>query len=129
MKHITAGAALVAAAIVAGGSGISVPQAQPAAKEAFVVAETHVVSPFGYTDYIKQEPATLKPFHGRVVARALPDVREGPIADGTVTIYAFPSVEAANDWYNSAEYAKLRVLREQSAQTRLYFLSGIVQQP
>ena len=64
-------------------------QPQPAAPTAYVVAETHVTNPAGFTEYMRREAATLALYHGRVVARGLPDVREGTPADGAVTIYAF----------------------------------------
>ena len=103
-------------------------QPQPAAPAAYVVAETHVINPAGFTEYIRREPATLALYHGRVVARGLPDVREGAPAEGEVTIYAFDTPEDANQWYYSPEYAKLLPLRQQSAKWRVYFLFGVVTQ-
>jgi uncharacterized protein (DUF1330 family) len=106
---------------------ISAGTAQTAAKQAYIVAEMHVTDPAGFTEYMRGEPATLTSYHGRVVARALPDMREGTPADGMVTIYAFASAEAANRWYRSPEYAKLLPLRQHSATSRVYFLDGVVQ--
>jgi uncharacterized protein (DUF1330 family) len=103
-------------------------KAQTASRAAYVVAEMHVTDPAGFTEYMQREPATLTAFHGRVVARALPDTREGAPAEGIVTIYAFNSPEEANRWYNSPEYGKLTALRQQAAKSRVYFLSGIVAQ-
>jgi uncharacterized protein (DUF1330 family) len=109
--------------------GVAVPQLlAQIGGSSFVVAEMRVTDPAGFTEYMRREPATLAPFHGRVVARALPDVREGAPPEGVVTIYAFNAPEDANRWYNSADYAKLLTLRQQVAKARVYFLAGVVSQ-
>jgi uncharacterized protein (DUF1330 family) len=115
--------------IAIGAVAVPALRAQGAGSAAYVVAEMHVTDPAGFTQYMQREPATLGAFHGRVVARALPDVREGAAADGMVAILAFDSLQDANHWYNSPEYENLKLLRQQSAKSRLYFLSGIVQSP
>jgi uncharacterized protein (DUF1330 family) len=109
---------------------VAVPQlrAQSAGSAAYMVAEMHTTDPAGFTDYMRREPATLAAYHGRVVARGLPDGREGPPPDGVVTIYRFDNPEDANHWYYSPEYAKLMEMRQQSAKSRVYFLSGVVTQ-
>src|ERR1700680_1242487 len=109
---------------------VAVPriEAQTTAGTAFAVAEMHVTDPAGFTEYMRREPATLAAFHGRVVARGLPDIREGAPPEGVVTIYAFNTPEDANRWYNSPEYAKLLTQRQQAAKARVYFLAGVVSQ-
>jgi uncharacterized protein (DUF1330 family) len=126
MKHAATLALTFVAGIALGALAIPALRAQPAQPAAFVVAEMHVTDPAGFTEYIRREPATLAPFHGRVVARALPDIREGAPADGIASIYAFNSPEDANHWYNSADYAKLLPARQNAAKSRVYFLSGVV---
>ena len=113
------------AGLAIGALGVPVLRAQPSSQGAYVVAELHVTDPAGFTDYVRREPASLAPYHGRVVARALPDVREGSAPDGIVEIIAFDSAQAANGWYNSPEYAKLMALRQKSATARLYLLNGV----
>jgi len=115
--------------IAIGARGIPALKAQTPGSATYVVASMRVVEPLGFTDYMRGEPATLAPYHGSVVARGLPDVREGVAPDGFVSIYAFDNSEDANRWYSSPELAKLLALRQHAAKTQLYFLSGIVQQP
>jgi uncharacterized protein (DUF1330 family) len=100
----------------------------PTGQTTFVVAEMHVTDPAGFTDYMRREPATLAAFKGRVVARGLPDIREGRQPDGVVTIYAFNDPADANHWYYSADYAKLMTARQQAAKSRVFFLTGVVSQ-
>jgi uncharacterized protein (DUF1330 family) len=115
------------AGIALGDLAMPALNAQTAAHAAYVVAEMHVIDPAGFTEYMRREPASLAPFHGRVAARALPDMREGAPAEGIATIYAFNTPEDANHWYNSPDYTRLIALRQQAATTRLYFLTGLVQ--
>lgn len=98
----------------------------PAGATTFVVAEMHVTDPAGFTEYMRREPSSLAAFHGRVVARGLPDVREGAPPEGVVTIYAFSDPEDANRWYYSPDYTKLLAARQQAAKSRVYFLTGVV---
>ena len=109
-------------------SGLRAQTQIPAGQTTFVVADMHVTDPAGFTDYMRGEPATLAAFKGRVVARGLPDVREGAPPEGVVTIYAFADPEDANHWYYSADYAKLLSLRQRAAKSRVFFLTGVVSQ-
>ncbi|HWB52051.1 MAG TPA: DUF1330 domain-containing protein [Stellaceae bacterium] len=123
-------AALLLFGLVAGiaiGAG-AVPglRAQPATGGgAYVVAEMHVTDPAGFIDYERHEAATLAAYRGRVLTRALPDVREGAPANGVVAILGFASAQDANRWYNSPDYARLIPLRQKSAASRVYILQGI----
>jgi uncharacterized protein (DUF1330 family) len=114
--------------IAIGAWGVPALNAQPAAATTYVVAEMHVTDPAGFTEYMRREPATLAAFGGRVVARGLPDTREGPAPDGVVTIYAFNSPQDAGHWYISPDYAKLLTLRQHSATSRVWFLTGVAAQ-
>jgi uncharacterized protein (DUF1330 family) len=113
--------------VAIGAVAIPALRAQTAAHPAYVVAEVHVTDPAGFTDYVKQVPATLAPFHGKTIARALPDVREGRQPDGDFVIIAFDSLGDANRWYDSPAYGKLIPLRQQSATTRLVIVDGLTQ--
>jgi uncharacterized protein (DUF1330 family) len=120
---------IVAALVVGVAIGaVAVPglRAQTAGQETYVVAEMRATDPAAFIEYMRLEPGSLAPYHGRVAARGLPDVREGEAPDGVVTIYAFANPEDANRWYYSPEYAKLIAMRQKSAKSKVYFLTGIV---
>lgn len=112
--------------IAIGAGGIPAIYAQTGGSPTYVVADMKVTQPAPFTEYMRGEPATLAPFHGRVAARGLPTVLEGPPPAGVVTIYQFPNPEDANHWYYSEAYAKLKDLRQQAATTSIYFLTGVV---
>ena len=125
MRRLVALLLALVAGIAIGAWGVPALKAQTAAQGAYVVAETHVTDPAGFMRYLQREPATLAAYHGRILARALPDVREGAPPDGIVTLIAFASPQDANQWYNSPEYASLVVLRQKAATSRVYIISGI----
>jgi uncharacterized protein (DUF1330 family) len=59
----------------------------------------------GYLVYAKQVPRTFKPFGGRFIVRGgkattIDDQPNGP----RNVVIEFPSVKAAQDWYNSEAY-------------------------
>jgi uncharacterized protein (DUF1330 family) len=128
MKQPIKFAFVLFAGIAIGAWGVPALMAQTAGHGTFVVAEMRVTDPAGFTEYMQREPATVAAFHGRVMARGLPDTREGAAPDGVVTIYAFNDPEDANRWYNSPEYQKLIAVRQHSAKSRVYFLTGVVAQ-
>jgi uncharacterized protein (DUF1330 family) len=115
------------AGIVIGAWRVPILKAQTAGHPAYVVAEVHVTDPAGFMNYAKQVPASLAPYHGKTLARALPDVREGAPPDGDMVIIAFDSLQDANRWYQSPEYSKLIPLRQQSATTRVLIVDGMPQ--
>ena len=114
------------AGIAIGAWGIPALKAQTGAPGgAYVIMETHVTDPPGFIQYVRQLPAALAAYHGRILARALPDTREGTPPDGDVTIIAFPSAQAANQWFNSPEQARVEALRQHAATSRVYVLNGV----
>ena len=127
MRDVTKIVLALCAGLVIGAVAVPGLRAQtPAGQMTFVVAEMHVTDPAGVTEYMRREPATLAAYKGRVVARGLPDVREGRPPDGVVTIYAFNDPEDANRWYYSPDYATLLTARQQAAKSRVFFLTGVV---
>ncbi len=117
----------LAAGMAIGAVAVPTLQAQTASHPAYVVAEVHVTDPAGFSAYAKQVPATLAPYHGKTIARALPDVREGAPADGDIVVIAFDSLQDANRWYASPEYSKLIPLRQKAATTRVMIVDGMAQ--
>jgi uncharacterized protein (DUF1330 family) len=114
--------------IAIGAWGIAPLSAQNAAPLTYIIAQMHVTNPAGFTEYMRREPSVLAQFHGRVVARGLPEAREGSPPDGNVTIYAFNTPEDADRWYDSAAYRPLRDLRQQTAKSNIWFLTGVLAQ-
>jgi len=117
---------LLGAAI--GAWAIPALRAQTAPHPAYVVAEVHVTDPAGFSEYVKQLPPTLAPYHAKTLVRGLADTREGAPPEGQVVILAFDSLQDANHWYESPEYQKIIPLRQKSATSRVYIVDGVAPQ-
>lgn len=126
MKQIAKLVVVLLTGVVIGAWGVPALRAQPGAPGgAYVIMETHVTDPPGFIQYVRQLPAALAAYHGRILARALPDTREGTPPDGDVTLIEFSTAQAANQWFNSPEQARVEALRQHAATSRVYVLNGV----
>lgn len=92
---------------------------------AYVVAVVDVKDPVRYEDYKKMVPATLKPYGGRFIVRgAQAQPREGLWVPKRFVVLEFPSVERANAWYDSTEYAPAKALRQATSTADLFIVEG-----
>ena len=94
---------------------------------AYFVALVEIHDPAGFESYHKQFEATLSPFGGRLVSFGATIVSlegmDGSTARAAIVI--FPSLQAGRDWFDSPAYRKIVPLRQQSAQTRGFFVEGL----
>lgn len=91
----------------------------------YVIAEVEVKNPKEYEEYRKQVPATVEKYGGEFVVRggtATP--LEGAPWKGRIVVLKFPSVEQARAWYDSAEYAGPKALRQAHSEGRLVLVEG-----
>ena len=93
--------------------------------KAYVIALETVHDQAMFAEYAKGVPATLAPFEGRFVARGGKfTVLEGAWTNPRTVIIEFPSREAAEGCYRSADYRKIVGLRHQSSKSNLVILDG-----
>lgn len=93
--------------------------------KAYVIAVDTVHDAAMMGEYGKVVAATLVPFDGRFVVRGgTCTVLEGEWQPRTVII-EFPSREAAEGWYRSADYQKIIGLRLNSASGNLVIIDGV----
>lgn len=93
--------------------------------KAYVIAIETVIDAALFDEYRKGVPATLVPFEGRFVARGGKyTVLEGQWEHPRTVVIEFPSREAAEGWYNSADYQKIIGLRHKSSRGNLVILDG-----
>jgi uncharacterized protein (DUF1330 family) len=93
---------------------------------AFVIANVNVEDPVRYEDYKRQVPASIAPFGGRFVVRGgQVEPLEGSWRPDRLVIIEFPSVERARAWYDSAEYAAARALRQATSTGTLLIVEGV----
>jgi len=93
--------------------------------KAYVIALETVHDQATFGEYAKGVAARLLPFDGRFVARGgRYTVLEGEWQQPRTVIIEFPSREAAEGWYKSADYQKIIGLRHKSSSGNLVILDG-----
>ena len=65
--------------------------------------------------YLEQVEATVAPYGGKWLAQGPANVVVEGTWPGSVVLMEFPSREAADNWYNSAEYQAILPLRVNNA--------------
>jgi uncharacterized protein (DUF1330 family) len=94
--------------------------------KAYVIALETVHDKAMFAEYAKDVPATLAAFGGQLVARGGKfTVLEGEWQHPRTVIIEFPSREAAEGWYKSADYQKIIGLRHKSSSGNLVVMDGI----
>jgi uncharacterized protein (DUF1330 family) len=92
---------------------------------AYVLAEIEITNPEGYKGYTAVVGESIKKYGGRFLARggsALP--LEGEWPERRRVLLEFPSVEAAQTWWDSPEYSKPKEMRRANSTGRLLLLEG-----
>lgn len=92
---------------------------------AYVIVEIDVHDPSTYEQYKALTPATLAQYGGRFVVRGgTVNSLEGDPPAGRVVVLEFADSASAKRWWSSPEYEAAKVLRHQSATTRLFVVEG-----
>ena len=80
---------------------------------AYIVVRMKVTDPEQYKRYVARTPECVASFGGRFIARGGEAVTlEGPEFRDRMVIIEFPSLERAQEFYNSPEYTEIKALRE-----------------
>jgi uncharacterized protein (DUF1330 family) len=92
---------------------------------AYYIAEFRITNAEGMKPYSARVASTFEPYGGRYIVRGgkiAPLEGEGP--NNRMVIIEFDSMEKAQAWYDSPEYAQLRPIRHKSAISRVYIVEG-----
>lgn len=92
---------------------------------AYVIAEVDITDPEAYKEYQRRVPDTVIQYGGRFLARGGKIVpKDGGWEPKRVIVIEFPSLEAAQKWYHSPEYAPLLDIRLKATRSRLILAEG-----
>jgi uncharacterized protein (DUF1330 family) len=84
-----------------------------------------VTNPSKMEEYVQRVKPITESFGGRyVVLGGDVQLKEGDWVPVWPVIIEFPSMQAANEWYNSIEYAPLKALRMAAGEFSAVFLDG-----
>ena len=93
---------------------------------AYVMANVNVTDPVRYEDYKRLVPPTIARFGGKFIVRGgTVEVLEGEWRPNRLVLLEFPSLEQARAWWQSAEYAEARALRQATSTGTLLILEGV----
>ena len=92
----------------------------------YIIASVTVTNPEQYEEYRKWSSAAMQAHNAEVCVRGgQVKVLEGDWNPGRTVILKFPSFEAAQAFYDSAEYRKVRAAREGAAIMRMVCVEGL----
>jgi uncharacterized protein (DUF1330 family) len=92
---------------------------------AYVIVDIKISDPIQYEEYKKLTPSSIAAFDGRFIVRGgKTENLEGNWQPERIVILEFPSVDRAKQWWNSAEYAPAKSVRQKSATTKMIVVEG-----
>jgi uncharacterized protein (DUF1330 family) len=93
---------------------------------AYVVVDIEVTDPVRYEAYKKLAAPTVAAYGGKYLARGgQTKTLEGQWAPQRLVILEFESLERAQAWLESPEYAPARQLRHETARSNMVMIQGI----
>jgi uncharacterized protein (DUF1330 family) len=115
----------VASALLGATAATTILHAQSTAP-AYIVADVHVTDPETMKQYSPKAAALIESHGGRFVARGgKVEVLEGEPPVGRVVLVQFPSMERAQQYWNSPAYREIAPIRQKAAKTRVFLVEGV----
>ena len=91
----------------------------------YVIARVHVTDPQKYEDYKALSPGAIEAHGGRFLVRGgQVQTLEGEPETRRVVVIEFPTMEAAQTFYHSAEYEAAREKRHGAADFQMILAEG-----
>ena len=92
----------------------------------YVIVEIEILDKPKYDQYRQIAPASIQQYGGTYIVRGGHiDALEGPWKPERLAILEFESIERAKAWYNSAEYAPAKKIRQEAARSKVLIVEGI----
>ena len=92
---------------------------------ALVTATVRVKNPDKLQQYISQVPPTMAPHGGEMLGRGkVAKSLHGDVSYQIEAIFRFPSTEAVDAWFASAEYQAITKLRDEAADMTIVVLNS-----
>ena len=88
---------------------------------AFMFIQAEITDPDQFMEYAKRAPALIQQFGGRYrCMRGAVEQLEGKPDNRKIVVSEWPSMQAAQDFWNSPEYQELKNLRAGAAEIDVY---------
>lgn len=93
---------------------------------AFVIVEIKIHDQDLYRSYTLLTPETIASYGGEFVVRGGETITlEGDWQPERLVVLKFPSVEIAQEWWNSEAYDEPKKIRQKAATTKMIIAAGI----
>jgi uncharacterized protein (DUF1330 family) len=92
----------------------------------YVIYQADILDPARYEEYKAQVAPNVVAAGGQYLVRGGDaTVLEGEMPASRTVVLAFPTRQAALDWYHGTEYTAIKKLRDGAARATLYVVDGI----
>ena len=93
---------------------------------AYVIAEIDITDPKAYEEYRTKVPAVIAKYGGRYIVRGgKVEALEGGWQPKRLAVLEFPSMEQAQKFYRSEDYAPLIKLRQRASKGKIVVVEGL----
>ena len=93
---------------------------------AYIVVHIDIHDPVRYETYRAMAPASIRQYGGRYLTRGgAIEVLEGDWTPKRLVILEFPSIEQAEAWIDSPEYAAPRKMRQKASRSNIVVVEGV----
>jgi uncharacterized protein (DUF1330 family) len=93
---------------------------------AYVIVEVSIQNRTEYEEYKKLTPGAVAAFNGRFVVRGGQTISlEGDWKPERMVVLEFPTMQKANEWWNSELYNKAKEIRQRAAKTKMIIVEGV----
>ena len=92
---------------------------------AYIVAHVNIEDWDAYREYMRHTPRVVQKYGGRFIARGGEMITlEGPEETLRIVLIEFPSLDRAKAFYDSADYSRIKRLREGAGAARFVAIDG-----
>ena len=93
---------------------------------AYVIVDVNVHDPVAYEKYKQLAAPTVAAYGGKYIARGgKTEVLEGSWTPGRLVILEFETIDQARAWLDSPEYAPIRRMRHDTADSKMVVIEGV----
>ncbi len=91
-----------------------------------LISDVEVTAPAATDDYAKLATGSLEPFQSKILIHdGMVEVLEGDWEPERVVVVEFESMEQAQQWYKSPEYAKAKDILHRAASSNVILVEGV----
>jgi uncharacterized protein (DUF1330 family) len=93
---------------------------------AYIIVDITIHNAENYEGYKKLTPASIAAYQGKFIVRGgQAETLEGDWQPGRVVVLEFPTIERAQQWWASEEYAPAKAIRQANAETKMILVEGL----